>query len=49
MADAYWRYSDSRQPPSQSISQLVGKRSRADYGKAKYLGFTFSCSCIAVL
>ncbi|GLT73580.1 hypothetical protein SLA2020_454270 [Shorea laevis] len=31
MADAYWRYSDSRQPPSQSISQLVGKRSRADY------------------
>ncbi|KAG6707675.1 hypothetical protein I3842_06G043600 [Carya illinoinensis] len=31
MADAYWRYGDSRQPPSQSIPQIVGKRSRSDY------------------
>ncbi|XVE58319.1 hypothetical protein DITRI_Ditri04bG0160700 [Diplodiscus trichospermus] len=30
MADSYWRYSDTRQPPPSSIS-LLGKRSRSDY------------------
>ncbi|EEF46575.1 RNA-binding protein 2 isoform X2 [Ricinus communis] len=31
MADAYWRYSDARQPQQQPIPTLVGKRSRSDY------------------
>ncbi|XP_021283661.1 RNA-binding protein 2-like [Herrania umbratica] len=31
MADSYWRYSDSRQPPPSSIPSLVGKRPRSDY------------------
>ncbi|XVF51048.1 hypothetical protein PTKIN_Ptkin04bG0152600 [Pterospermum kingtungense] len=31
MADSYWRYSDSRQPPPSSIPPLLGKRPRSDY------------------
>ncbi|KAJ4829170.1 hypothetical protein Tsubulata_007031 [Turnera subulata] len=31
MGDAYWRYSDSRQPPPQSMPTIVGKRPRTDY------------------
>ncbi|XP_024029775.1 RNA-binding protein 1 [Morus notabilis] len=31
MADSYWRYGDSRQPPSSAIPPIVGKRSRSDY------------------
>ncbi|XWS38015.1 hypothetical protein CRYUN_Cryun19dG0094400 [Craigia yunnanensis] len=31
MADSYWRYSDSRQPPPSSIPSLVAKRPRSDY------------------
>ncbi|XP_021909133.1 RNA-binding protein 1-like isoform X2 [Carica papaya] len=31
MADAYWRYGDSRQAPPSSIPSLVGKRPRSDY------------------
>ncbi|XVF12709.1 hypothetical protein REPUB_Repub08aG0142800 [Reevesia pubescens] len=31
MADSYWRYSDSRQPPPSSIPSIVGKRPRSDY------------------
>ncbi|KAJ4726710.1 RNA-binding protein [Melia azedarach] len=31
MADAYWRYSDVRQPPTSAIPSLVSKRPRTDY------------------
>ncbi|XP_031279650.1 RNA-binding protein 2-like isoform X1 [Pistacia vera] len=31
MADAYWRYSDSRQPPPSTVPSLVSKRPRSDY------------------
>ncbi|OMO87899.1 hypothetical protein CCACVL1_08682 [Corchorus capsularis] len=31
MADSYWRYGDSRQPPPSSIPPIVGKRPRTDY------------------
>ncbi|KAK8710557.1 hypothetical protein V6N13_145875 [Hibiscus sabdariffa] len=36
MADSYWRYSDSRQPPPpSSIPPFPGKRPRSDYDKQK--------------
>ncbi|XP_050149860.1 nuclear speckle RNA-binding protein A-like isoform X1 [Malus sylvestris] len=31
MADAYWRYSDGRQPPASVMNSVVGKRPRSDY------------------
>ncbi|XP_044511796.1 RNA-binding protein 2-like isoform X2 [Mangifera indica] len=31
MADAYWRYTDSRQPPPSTVPTLVSKRPRSDY------------------
>ncbi|CAN6705971.1 unnamed protein product [Malus baccata var. baccata] len=31
MADAYWRYSDGRQPPPSAMNSVVGKRPRSDY------------------
>ncbi|CAB4271634.1 unnamed protein product [Prunus armeniaca] len=31
MADAYWRYSDARQPPPSAMNSVVGKRPRSDY------------------
>uniref|UniRef100_A0A2P2KDN5 RNA-binding protein 2 isoform X1 n=1 Tax=Rhizophora mucronata TaxID=61149 RepID=A0A2P2KDN5_RHIMU len=31
MADAYWRYTDARQPQPQSMTAVVGKRPRSDY------------------
>ncbi|XVE64446.1 hypothetical protein DITRI_Ditri07aG0101400 [Diplodiscus trichospermus] len=31
MADSYWRYGDSRQPPPSSIPSFMGKRPRSDY------------------
>ncbi|GLT48275.1 hypothetical protein SLA2020_219090 [Shorea laevis] len=31
MADAYWRYSESRQPPPSSMPSIVGKRPRTEY------------------
>lgn len=31
MADAYWRYGESRHPPPSSMPSLVGKRPRTDY------------------
>ncbi|XVF53345.1 hypothetical protein PTKIN_Ptkin05aG0092000 [Pterospermum kingtungense] len=31
MADSYWRYSDSRQPPPSTIPPLLGKRPRSKY------------------
>ena len=33
MADGYWRYGEARQAQSQAMPQMVGKRSRSDYGK----------------